>query len=61
MVSPLMRTPTAMMASKGPLEFAPVERAVRSLVEAPRRSVAEGAPEALDWICDAEKSLWESE
>lgn len=39
----------AMIASKGPLE-SPAERAVRSWVEAPRRSVAEGAPEALDWI-----------
>lgn len=46
----------AMIASKGPLE-SPAERAVRSWVEAPRRSVAEGAPEALDWIWEAEYRL----
>lgn len=45
------------MASKGPLLESLPERAVRSWVEAPRRSVAEGAPEALDWIWEAEYSL----
>lgn len=40
MVSPLIRTPTAMMASKGPPEDS-VGRDVRSVVDEPRRSPAE--------------------
>jgi hypothetical protein len=57
MVSPLIRTPTAIMASKAPEEV--VEREVRSDVEPPRRSPADGPPVEVDWICDAEKRLLE--
>jgi hypothetical protein len=46
-----------MTASKGPVEEAPPGRAVRSVVEDARRSVAEGAPVDVDWICEAEMRL----
>jgi hypothetical protein len=61
MVSPLMRTPTAMMASKAPVEpeaAPPVGREVRSVVDEARRSPAEGRPLLeVDWIWEAEKRL----
>jgi hypothetical protein len=47
MVSPLIRTPTAMMASKAPEEAG---REVRSVVDEARRSVAEGPPVEVPWI-----------
>ena len=59
MVSPFMRTPMAIMASKGPddvVDFpsAPRESAVRSVVEEPRRSPAPREDEVVDWIWEAE-------
>jgi hypothetical protein len=55
MVSPLISTPMAMIASKGPEAVASaVESAVRSVVEEPR------VEEVVDWTWEAEKSLeWE--
>ena len=47
-----------MMASKAPEEF---EREVRSDVEPPSRSPADGAPVEVDWICEAEKRLFDGE
>lgn len=52
----------AMTASKGCLEAVEdpdlsSERAVRSLVEEPRRSPAPREEEVVDWIWDAAKSL----
>ena len=54
-----MRTPMAIMASKGPEEVvdfpsAPRESAVRSVVEEPRRSPAPRDEEVVDWIWEAE-------
>jgi hypothetical protein len=54
MVSPLIRTPTAMMASKAPEE---VESEERSVVDEARRSPAEGPPVEVPWIWEAEKRL----
>ena len=57
MVSPLMRQPMAMMASKGAVEAAVwdcVGREVRSVVEEPRRSPAEREELCVDWIWEAE-------
>ena len=48
-----------MTASKGPDEAEAPGREVKSVVEAPRRSVAEGPPLEVDWICEAEISLSE--
>lgn len=47
-----------MMASKAP-EATPLAREVRSVVDEspPRRSVAEGPLEELDWTCEADKRL----
>ena len=52
----------AMMASKGPEEADEAPslvrfRAVRSVVEEPRRSPAPREEEVVDWIWEAEKSL----
>lgn len=52
MVSPLIRTPMAMMASKGAAE-AGAFRAVRSVVEEPRRSPALPLEAPLAWTCEA--------
>jgi hypothetical protein len=59
MVSPFMRTPMAIMASKGPEEVvgfpsAERERAVRSVVLEPSRSPAPREEEVVDWIWEAE-------
>lgn len=48
-----MRTPMAIMASKGPVELLDVEREARSEVEAPRRSPAFAEALVEDWIWDA--------
>jgi len=63
-VSPLMRTPIAMMASNGAVEegsgvVEEMEREGRSVVEEPRRSpaVREEVPVVVDWIWEAEYSL----
>lgn len=58
MVSPLMSTPTAMMASKAPEEEEEERVEDRSGVDEARRSVAEGPP-VVDvlWIWEAEKRL----
>lgn len=62
MVSPFMRTPMAMMASKGAVEevfgVSETEREVRSVVEAPSRSPAERVEVCVLWIWEAEKSLF---
>jgi len=55
----------AMIASKGPEETVdePVWlklRSERSVVEAPSRSPAPREEEVVDWIWEAEKSLWGS-
>lgn len=47
----------AMTASKGPDEEVVFGRAVRSVVEEARRSVAEGPPVEVCWICEAEMTL----
>lgn len=48
----------AMMASKELDEAAPAAGTeVRSVVDEARRSVAEGPPLEVDWICEAEKRL----
>jgi hypothetical protein len=57
MVSPLMRTPMAMMASKGPEEVIGGFREVRSVVDEPRRSPAPREEVVVLWIWEAEKSL----
>lgn len=61
MVSPFMRTPMAMMASKGAVEevfgVSETEREVRSVVEAPSRSPAERVEVCVLWIWEAEKSF----
>jgi hypothetical protein len=62
MVSPLINTPIAMMASKGPEDVveepdALMSSAVRSVVLDPRRSPAPREEEVVDWIWEAEKSL----
>jgi len=56
MVSPLIRTPMAIMASKGAEEVVDcgVEERVRSVVEAPRRSPAEREEEDVDCTWEAE-------
>jgi len=60
-VSPLINTPIAIIASKGELDVldcdAPV-RAVRSEVEPRRSAAAPTTPVDEDWICEAEYSLW---
>jgi hypothetical protein len=57
MVSPFIRTPMAIIASKGPEEVLDSFMDVRSLVEPPRRSPAPREEEVVDWIWEAEKSL----
>lgn len=58
MVSPFMRTPIAIMASKGAVALVSAGGEVRSRAEVePRRSVAERGEEWEDWIWEAEKSL----
>lgn len=53
-VSPLISTPIAMMASKGPVETVVAATVVRSLVEPPSRSPAElPTPAEEDWTWDA--------
>lgn len=47
----------AMTASKGAEAAEPEAKVVRSVVLEARRSVAEGAPVALDWIWEAEMRL----
>lgn len=42
----------AMIASKAAVGG--VESVVRSVVEEPRRSPAEGVDDCVDWICEAE-------
>jgi hypothetical protein len=60
-VSPLISTPMAMMASKGELDVLACDacplRAVRSDVEPRRSAAAPTMPVDEDWICDAEYSL----
>jgi hypothetical protein len=58
MVSPFMRTPMAIMASKGPEEVvdfpsADRESAVRLVVEEPRRSPAPREEVVVDWTWEA--------
>jgi hypothetical protein len=59
MVSPFMRTPMAIMASKGPEEVvdflsAEMESAVRSVALEPSRSPAPRDEDVVDWIWEAE-------
>lgn len=60
-VSPLISTPIAIRASKGPdllLSAAASEgSAVRSVVDAPSRSPAPSEDVVEDWTCEAAKSL----
>jgi hypothetical protein len=49
----------AMIASKGPDETVlSRDREVRSVVDEPSRSPAPREEEVVDWIWEAEKSLW---
>jgi hypothetical protein len=53
-----MRTPIAIIASKGPVEVgAEEDRAVRSVVLLPRRSPAERDELVVLWTWDAENNL----
>jgi hypothetical protein len=61
-VSPLIKTPIAIMASKGPEEATdePVWlrlMAVRSVVLEPNKSPAPREEDVVDWIWEAENSL----
>lgn len=59
----MIKTPIAIIASKGPEDdledpSAERERDVKSVVEAPSRSPAPREEEVVDWIWEAAKSLW---
>jgi len=60
-VSPLISTPMAIIASKGELDVLDCEacpvRAVRSEAEPRRSAAAPTTPVEEDWICEAEYNL----